>query len=297
MSSEDKIKKMEALISLVDEPDPTTFRDISLSILGYGTSIIPYLEHAWESQPQPDIQKRLEVLIHEIQFKKVREDLKDWLDEGARDLLRGCIIVARYQFPELREDEIEYELGKIRKDIWIELNENLTALEQIKVFNYVFYDMHGFQGNIADYHDPHNSFINKVLEKKTGNPLSLGIIYMLVAQSLDIPVRGINLPEHFILAYTGSTLDPDTLEFKDNNVLFYINAFSRGVVFSYKDIETFLKQLKQEERPEFFNPCSNKEIIRRMLNNLMHTYDKRKDIVKLDEIKQLSLLLKKDEQD
>jgi regulator of sirC expression with transglutaminase-like and TPR domain len=80
---------------------------------------------------------------------------------------------------------------------------------------------------------------------------------MLLAQSLDIPVHGINLPEHFVLAYTGNTINPDTLEYSSNNVLFYINAFSRGMVFSYKDVEVFLKQLNQESKPEYFLPCNN----------------------------------------
>ncbi len=288
MTSEDKIRKMEALVSLIDEPDPDIFRDISLDIHSHGTEIIPFLEHAWEAQHIPEIQKRIESVIHQIQFDQLCTDLKTWLDEGARNLLEGIIILARYQCPDLQEDEIEYELAKLRKDIWIELNDNLTALEQIKVFNYVFYEIHGFYGNINDYHDPDNSFINKVIETRTGNPLSLGIIYMLLAQSLDLPVHGINLPEHFVLAYTGTTLNPDTLEYSESNILFYINAFSRGNVFAVKDIEVFLKQLKLEPKPSYFKPCTNKDIVLRMLHNLMFAYRKTAEDGKSKEIEFLT---------
>ncbi len=288
MKSEEKIRKMEALVSLIDEPDPEVFRDISLNIHSHGTEIIPFLENAWETQHLPEIQKRIESIIHQIQFDQICMDMKEWIDDGARNLVEGIIIVARYQYPELNEDEVEYELAKLRKDIWIELNENLTALEQIKVFNYVFYEIHGFYGNITDYHNPENSFINKVLESRTGNPLSLGIVYMLLAQSLDLPVHGINLPEHFVLAYTGTTLNPDTLEYSESNVLFYINAFSRGNVFAVKDIEVFLKQLKQEPKPSFFTPCSNTDIVLRMLHNLMFAYKKTGEEGKMKEIQYLT---------
>jgi regulator of sirC expression with transglutaminase-like and TPR domain len=284
MTSEDKIRKMEALVSLIDEPDPDVFRDISLDIHSHGTEIIPFLEHAWETQHLPEVQKRIESIIHQIQFDQLCSDLKTWLDAGGRNLLEGIIIVARYRYPELQEDEIEYELAKLRKDIWIELNENLTALEQIKVFNYVFYEIHGFYGNITDYHNPKNSFINKVIETRTGNPLSLGVIYMLLAQSLDLPVHGINLPEHFVLAYTGRTINPDTLEYSESNILFYINAFSRGNVFAVKDIEVFLKQLKLDPKPSYFKPCTNKDIVLRMLYNLMFAYRKTAEDGKLKEI-------------
>ena len=288
MTSEDKIRKMEALVSLIDEPDPDVFRDISLDIHSHGTEIIPFLEHAWETQHLPEIQKRIESIIHQIQFDQLCTDLKAWLDEGGRNLLEGILIVARYRYPDLEEDEIEYELAKLRKDIWIELNESLTALEQIKVFNYVFYEIHGFYGNITDYHNPENSFINKVIETRTGNPLSLGIIYMLLAQSLDLPVHGINLPEHFVLAYTGTTLNPDTLEYSESNILFYINAFSRGNVFAVKDIEVFLKQLKLEPKPSYFKPCTNKDIVQRMLYNLMFAYRKNAEDGKFKEIEFLT---------
>ncbi len=293
MNNEDKIRKMEALISLMDEPDSSVFAEISQSIEGYGAEIIPFLENAWESQADPFLQKRFEEIIHTIQYKAICYDLEKWIENGAVDLLEGCLILARYQYPGLEESEIEYELSRIRKDIWLELNDNLTALEQIKVFNYVFYELHGFRGNTENYHSPENSYINKVLESKTGNPLSLSIIYMLVAQSLDIPVKGVNMPEHFVLAYTGSSLNPDTLEFTGNNILFYINVFSKGSVFSFRDVEVFLKQLKKEPKPAYYNPCHNTDIIMRMLNNLLNAYQKSNDTQKFEEIKNMSVIFEK----
>lgn len=287
MNDREKINELQALLSLLDEPDADNFHSICTKIISYGHNAIPFLEEAWESHYQPHIQKRIEQLIHTLQFQQVRQDLKTWNDNGGTDLLEACLIIARYQFPSLNEEDIHYQMAVIRKDIWIELNDNLTALEQIRVFNHIFYNTHGFAGNTTQYHAPQNSFINKVLESKKGNPLSLSIIYMLLAQSLDIPVFGINLPEHFVLAYTGKTLNPDTLEWNKNNVLFYINAFSHGTIFSHKDVEDFLKQLKVEPRSEFFTPCTNKVMITRMLHNLLNAYQKEQATEKIQDIQTL----------
>jgi regulator of sirC expression with transglutaminase-like and TPR domain len=293
MTNENKLREIQALISLIDEPDPEIFSDISQNIFSFGIDIVPFLEHAWENQHQPEMQKRIETLIHQIQYDQVCKDLFNWTADQGKDLLRGSLIIARYQYPDLIEEEVEYEISRIRKDVWIELNDNLTALEQIRVFNYVFYEVHGFAGNTTNYHASQNSFLNKVLETRKGNPLSISIIYMLVAQSLDIPIHGINLPEHFVLAYTGNTINPDTLEYSSNNVLFYINAFSRGMVFSYKDVEVFLKQLNQESKPEYFLPCTNIDIIKRMLNNLINAYKKAGEEGKVKEIQYLFEIVNK----
>lgn len=265
-------REIQALLRLIDEPDSAMFLEISRKIHSYGLSMIPLLESEWERTPDPFVQSRIESLIQQIQFDSVRQDLEIWISQGGHDLLQACMIMARYQYPQLNEADIEAGISRIRKDVWIELNENLTALEQIKVFNHVFYDIHGFTGNTKNYHAPANSFLNMVLETRKGNPLSIGIIYMIVAQSLDLPVYGVNLPEHFVLAYMADDLDLKVLPDSSSRVLFYINAFSRGTVFSQQEIDNFLIHLGHEPAPKFFEPSRNEDIILRMLNNLINTY-------------------------
>lgn len=296
--AEERIKKMEALVSLIDEPHPDVFKDISSNIMQFGTDIIPFLENAWETGQSPEVQSRIENIIDRIQFNQVCIELKEWMLGDKEDLLAGCFIIARYQYPELDEDKIKYDFFKLQKDIWLEINDNLTALEQIKVFNHMFYNIHGFEGNMEDYHDPKNSFINDVIQTKRGNPLTMSVVYMILAQSLNMPVKGVNLPEHFMLAYTGSKLDPESLTIEKENVLFYINAFTKGAVYSFKDIENFLKQLNMETHPKYYNPCSNADIIQRMLNNLFVSYMKESRKDKSEDIRLLiSIINDNKEQD
>ncbi len=274
MSVESEFREIHALMRLIDDPDSSVFLEISRKIHSYGNSIIPFLESEWERTADPVIQTRIEDMIHQIQFEAVKSDLGQWYEEGARDLMQACMIVARYRYPDLNEADTEAEIAKIRKDIWLELNDYLTPLEQIKVFNQIFYEVHNFLGNTRSYHAPENSFLNMVLESRKGNPLSIGIIYMVVAQSLDLPVYGINLPEHFVLAYMGNEFSEEGGEVPTKKALFYINAFSRGAVFSQKEIVDFLQHLGHDPDPIFFEPCSNAAIIKRMLNNLVNAYTK-----------------------
>jgi len=282
-------REIKALISLIDDPDPEIYNDISDKIIAHGISVIPLLENAWETNLKSEFQTRIEGLIHKIQYEQVCNDLSKWTSEGGTDLLKGCMIIARYQYPSIIEEEIEYHIGKIRKDVWLEINDGLTALEQIRVFNYIFYELHGFSGNTSDYLSPDNSYINRVLESKRGNPLTLGIIYMIVAQSLEMHIYGVNLPDHFVLAYTGNESDSPTTQ---RNVLFYINVFSKGLVFSYNDLEVYLHKLNQKPRPEYTLPCSNTDIIIRMLNNLKNSYNKSGKTVKVHEIQKLIEIVK-----
>jgi regulator of sirC expression with transglutaminase-like and TPR domain len=168
------------------------------------------------------------------------------------------------------------------------LNSNLTALEKVKVINHIIFEVHGFSGNTTNFHAPQNSYINNVLESKKGNPLSLSILYAILAQSLNIPIYGVNLPEHFVLAYREDHSVLPVQASQPTRVLFYINAFSKGSVFSRKEIDSFLKQLKLDPEPGYFEPCSNIDIIKRLIRNLIYSFEK---LGYTDKMKELHTLL------
>ena len=182
-------------------------------------------------------------------------------------------------------------MEQIQQDIWIELNTNLTAFEQVKVINHILFELYGFSGNTSDYHSPKNSFLSVVLETKKGNPLSLSLIYSIIAQNLDLPIYGVNLPHHFILAYLDRFSLYQTNDIYKTDVLFYINPFSKGTVFSRNEIDQFLQQLKLDPKESFFQPATNAAIIRRALSNLEHSYTKMGNEKRVNEIKALIQVL------
>jgi len=275
-------KEISSLIHLLDDPDEGIYLHVEEKLRTLGVPVIAPLEAAWEKSFDPLLQNRIENLIHKIQFERIVHELDLWRLGGGFDLLQGLIIINKYQYPDLDEEAIIRMMDEIKRDAWLEMMYNMNAVEKVRLLNNVFYNVHGFKGNTKNYHDPQNSFVGKVLETRKGNPILLAAIYAIVAQRLDIPIYGVNLPRHFILAYMDEHI-------KDENggVLFYINAFNRGQIFGRHDVLSFLKQLNLPNDKQFFLPCDNFAIISRVLRNLQSSYSQAGTMEKASEIERL----------
>lgn len=283
---------IQALIHLIDDPDENIFLHVRDRLLQYGPDAIPYLENSWEEKDFGLIfHNRIENLIHEIQFEDVKQQLILW-QQSDKDLLQGAIIIAKYQYAGLEENDIYETIQHIRKDIWLELNAKQTAFEKVRVFNKIFFGKHRFHGDSKHFHSPLNSYINTVLESRKGNPLSLSIVYSIIAQSLDLPVHGVNLPNHFILAYMDESGVNQFLENKnEHGVLFYINPFAKGSIFDDAEIKDFVAGLNLPLSREYFEPCSNTTILRRMITNLISSFQQVGNAEKVQELTELREIL------
>ncbi len=268
-------KELKALVSLLDDNDEQVITHVEQKILSIGKEMIPFLEREWESNLNPAVQTKIEELIHTLQYELVRDRLKNWYNNKEQDLLTGMWILATYQYPDLELEKLKQELEQIYYETWLEFRPDLYPFDQVKVINSVLFNKLKFGANTKNFHSPGNSLINVALESRKGNPITLCVIYMLVAQKLKLPVNGVNLPNLFILTY------------KDDNHQFYINAFNRGLIFSKQDIENYIHELHLVPQPSFFEPCSNLDIIRRALRNLVMSFEKMGEHAKADEVKVL----------
>src|ERR1700712_454897 len=279
--------EINSMIRLLDDPDTEIFEHIHNKLISYGGEAIEYLESAWEQAFDPIQQERIANLVHEIQFGIVKEELKLWHQGGAFDLLHGILTINKYQYPDLDEQKVINQIEAIKRDIWLQLIYDGSPAEQVKLINHVFYNIHGFSGNTSNHQDPQNSYLSQVLETKKGNQISLAIIYSIIAQKLDIPVYGVNLPQHFILAYLDESLQSEF----ENGVLFYINAFNKGFIFGRRDVDMFLKQLNLKFDKQFYEPCSNADIIKRVIRNLISAYENLGSKEKVAEVTELLMLM------
>jgi regulator of sirC expression with transglutaminase-like and TPR domain len=287
--NEMNLKEVIALITLLDDPDDGIYSEVKNRFIILGPPAIPHLETAWENSFDALMQKRIEGIIHTIQFKALQNALKHWSENEQDDLFKGCAIIARYQYPDLDENKLKKQLHQIKQDVWLELHDDLTAIEKVKIINHIMFEVHQFGGNITNYHAPQNSFINVVLETKKGNPVMLSVIYALVCKELGIPIYGVNLPQHFVLAYVNdyaNLFDPSHKTLSDN-ILFYVNPFSKGLIFNQGDVDAFIKQLNVEPETKYYLPCSNLDIIKRIINNLIYSFDKMGYAEKVAELKEL----------
>jgi regulator of sirC expression with transglutaminase-like and TPR domain len=284
---------IKSLIHLLDDEDREIYRMVREKLIELGMIAVPDLESAWEESFNPLLQQRIEDIVHKIQFSDVARALGEWHSSESRDLLDGWLILSRYQFPDLDEKRILSQLFQIRKDAWIEINDDLTALEKVKVLNHIIYAMHGFGANSANYHAPGNYFLNNLAESKRGNAISLSAIYLVVSRWLNIPVYGVNLPGHFILAYKDEGSMSLLLNLKDEErVLFYLNPLNQGAVFSRREIEVYLKRIRREPEASYFAPCGDDEVLAVMLENLALAYRNEGRIEKAFELEELLGILR-----
>ncbi len=274
--------EIEALVNLLDDTDGEVVEHVTQQLVSYGPEIFPVLSNLYEDSTDDTYQERIAQIKRKISLSEVHENLQNWAKSGAHELFEAVYWLGRYRNPLLEKSDLNQQLEDIKLDIWIELNHDLTPLEKIKKVNHVFYNVYQFHGDVDNYHAPENSFIQEVLANRKGNPISLSTLYAILCQRVGVPVYGVNLPQHYVLAYKDHDTFPDKSSTKgyqyleptyEGKTLFYINCFNKGTVFSQWNIDQFLKQLKIEQNQTYYEPCSNMATVMRMCRNLIYAFE------------------------
>ncbi|MDB5253317.1 MAG: hypothetical protein JWP27_2486, partial [Flaviaesturariibacter sp.] len=197
----EQTKEITALLNLIDDPDEIVFGAVSEKIVEFGRTIIPNLENLWENTVSEEVQERIEMLIHRLHFTDLKEDFRQWALAGHHDLLVGAMLAAKFHYPDLTTSRIVQDIEKLRRNIWLELNNYLTPLEQVRIVTGILYGYYGLKGTEVAYSDVNEFLIQKTLEGKRGNQISNGILYLILCELLDIPVKAIGVPRQFVLGY------------------------------------------------------------------------------------------------
>lgn len=274
-------KEIKALLRLLDDPDQDVYNAVSDKIVSIGKDIIPRLESYWESVTDEHTQERIELLIHRLHMRELTEDFLSWKD-GDADLLEGALLVARYHYPDLNAEKVKSTIEKMRKNIWLELNNFLTPIEKINVFNSIFYNYYKHKGVEVSYDQPDPFLINKTLESKKGNGISNGVIYLILSTLLDLPVHAVNVPRQFVLGYFDNT-EIGEGSHPSSGITFYIDP-SSGQLFSNKDIENYFRKLSVPPVASYFKPLSSKRVIQHLLEELSKCYDNDRNSYKMTDL-------------
>lgn len=255
--------EINALVSLLDDDDKEVLSIVHAKLLTVPNAAIPLMaKRLEEPNLEENLQQKIEELIHTLRYNTVFERLSAWKNSGAVDLLEGLWLVALYQYPDLKLEDLRSQIKQFKLEAWLDFRENQHPYDQIKILNHTFFNRLNFVANTKQFHAIENSMVNQILELRASNPIGLCCIYMIIAQELGLPIYGVNLPNVFVLTY------------KQPNLQFYINVFGKGVILSRHELELHVKQLKIESQDAFFEPCSNLTIIRRLLRNLIISFEK-----------------------
>jgi regulator of sirC expression with transglutaminase-like and TPR domain len=268
MNSTTEENMLVALLRLLDDPDPEVFTQIENKVIEIGPLALPYLQDAAKSNADQLSDNRIKTLLQKIQYNKAEKALLEWKDKSNKSLIEAALILSEYHYPNLDSSVVLQKYDKLKRDIWLELNDEFTPLEKIHILNHVLYKIYRFTGNKTNISQPQNSLFSDLMDKRQGNSVILGILYQEIAQSLELPVHGVNLPENFVLSYLNSEQ-----MLSDSRVLFYINPFNNGIVFSKEDIDTFISQLELDEEDQYFDPCIPENTIVRLMNELVQSYE------------------------
>ena len=283
-------KEISALFHLIDDPDEEVFDAVSKKIVDYGKPIIPNLEHLWETTPSEETQVRIELLIHRLHFRDLSEDFHQWSVSGHHDLMVGALLVCKFLYPELSTTPVLQEIEKVRRNIWLELNNYLTPLEQINIVTSILYSYYGLKGSETNYKEPNEFLLHKVLEAKHGNQISNGILYLILCELLDIPVKAIGVPKQFVIAYFKPGYSEENLPNPLSKIEFFIDPTS-GQAFTHKDVENYFKRITVPVAGAYFKPQTNKRMIQQLLEELGKCFDDEKNRYKQTELNQLARLL------
>jgi len=155
------------------------------------------------------------------------------------------------------------------------MNNQMTAQQKLRVLNHVLFSVDGFRNNKAETHNPDYNFVDNVFRRKKGNPMALGMLYLIICRKLELPVHGVIVPGYFILVYL------------DRDEEFYIDSFNGGLFFLRHDLERFLKEMGVEDKPSYYMPTSNIYTILHLISYMIKDYTEQGDEERVTEMNEL----------
>lgn len=265
--------RLDSLIALIDDPDEAVFQTVLAEIQKEDTSVIEHLEHIWETSLDEMVQSRIELIIQKIQFNDTKEKIRNWASQETIDLFEGFFLISRYHYPELKLKPIVNQLESIRREIWLEYKNSLSSLEKITILNHIFFDHFKFQVDLITPNSPQLNHINRVLETHKCNPISIAIVYILVARSLNLPVSYIDIEKNPLVAFFDRHVTDETHPEHENPPLFYINPSNKGAVIGPKEIEYILQINSDSDRERLTRACPDRTVIKRLIRQLISSYN------------------------
>ena len=283
-------EKLDALITLLDDPDATVFQMVQQELLKEDEEIIPALEKKWEQSFDENSQSRIENIIQSLQFKRTFSGLKNWINQtpGTQDLFEGFCAVDKFQYPDLNPLNLTLKIENLRKSIWLELNNSLTLLEKTTILNHFIFNLNGYSVNLSNPDSPQNCFLNQILDTKRGNPVSMSIFYTIIARAIELPAYLVDFPKNPLVAIVDAELAQKVHgSTRDTEVLFYINPSNKGSITSRKEIDYHLKRNEYQPIREYAEPKPDVLFIQRLVESMLEAYNVVGYTEKEEKIKQL----------
>ncbi len=254
--------QIRALIRLLSDDDERIVKTIAGKLVDMGSTAVPLLQEA--EIEDPDLAARVTTILEEIRGGRLEQELTDLVGRGDDkiDLQEGAFLIARYAYPNLDQGQWIRRLDQMAADVRGCIGPRASGEETVKILGRYLFNELGFNGNTRNYYEPDNSFLNRVLERRTGIPISLSTIYLLIGQRLRLPVVGIGMPGHFLVKY-----DSDRYKI-------FIDCFNGGTLLTERNCLRFLTEAGYGFDDRYLQQSSNRAILIRTVKNLVAIYGK-----------------------
>jgi len=264
-TSESQIK---ALIRLLSDDNDRIAKTISDKLVEIGDSAVPLLLEA--ELEHPGMARRIERVLDEIRGSRLEEELRDLVSRPDHrvGLEAGAFLIARYAYPGLEVGAYVRRLDGMATEVRELVGRRVSGEEAVKALSRYLFVEQGFKGNSKNYYEPENSYLNRVIDRRTGIPISLSILYLLVGRRLGLPLYGIGMPGHFLV------------KFESERYKVFVDCFNAGALLTEKDCARFLMQAGYGFEEKYLQKSSTPAILVRSLKNLVAVYNKLDEPVK-----------------
>lgn len=259
VASESQIR---ALIRLLADEDQRIVKTITDKLIEFGNSAVPLLQEA--EIEQPEMADRIVGILEEIRGGRLEDELQHLATQPEEqiDLEAGTFLIARYAYPNLDVSCYAQQLDEMAREIRERIGSRVSGEETVKALNRYLFAEQGFRGNTKNYYEVENSYLNRVIDRRTGIPISLSAVYLLIGQRLGLPVYGIGMPGHFLVKY-------DSERYK-----IFVDCFNGGALLTEKNCVRFLTEAGYGFEDKYLQRSFPRAILSRMLKNLLAIYSK-----------------------
>ena len=254
--------QIRALIRLLSDEDDRIVRTISGRLIDIGPSAVPLLQEA--EIEQPEMADRIASVLEEIRGSKLEDELASLmsLTDDAMSLEAGAFLIARYAYPALDVARYREQLNTMADEVRGRIGYRASGEEAVNALNRYLFTEQGFKGNTKNYYEIENSYVNCVMDRRVGIPISLSAVYLLIGQRLALPLYGVGMPGHFLVKY------------ESDRYKIFIDCFNGGALLTEKNCARFLTEAGYGFDEKYLQKSPVQAILSRMIKNLLAIYSK-----------------------
>ncbi len=254
-------RQREALISLLADEDPAVYQTVRARLLSFEQTACAWLRPHLLSG-DPILRRRAQEIVHHLARQQADQRFTQFCRDRREDLdlEAGAWLLAQTQYPEFNPEAYRALIDSYAAELHEGTDPASHPEATLLAINQYLFQRLGFRGNDRNYYDPDSSCLNRVVDQRTGNPISLCAVYLLIARRLQLPVTGIGLPGHFVCRYQSSTYE------------MYIDCFNHGRFLTKTDCMRFTLESGHCLHEGHLRPLSPRRTLLRMCANMNRIY-------------------------